>query len=628
MHSRRYLHCTLVVLLFLLGLLGLQTVRTDAGYLPLADVEHYTPTTDGNFVVFSRRITEQSSYYDLFSVATSGGQPVQLNQNGPLLGGEYAISPDSRWVIFTEDADQPAGWQQLVKVPVFGGRSILLTTAQSIFFPTPVEGDTISPDSQYVLVELYDATYPTSPQGLFSVSLEDGTRTRLDDATPFESSVVAVLISPDSQWVAFSINGMPSDGGRYVAPITGGALVPLGEGATDYRFTDDSRYMVFNRSISQAISGTNALVSMEPNGDNLTVLDTNLPELDFQLTPDGNQVVYRYALNESHFENAIYRVPVTGGTPQLLIEDAPGVNTVVRDLTNDYALLRVMDTTEEGNPRTYLDSVRLDGTTAPMLLTQNLGSKGFRNFLFANLSPDGQNLVYSPIRYGGTPLTPFSVPLDGSTAPVQLAMTDTVYGWVFDSDSEYLYLSTTEGEDHSIVQVPIEGGETETLYTVTKPVMGLELYHQEIAPNRVLFRQYLAKSWIQPLYIASTDNSAVQFGASHQLVEELSGTHTSEVELHLASLTTITAQVDVVGGTATEGEDYTFTPLTVTIAPGETSASVPVTILADEEKEGEETIILEISGIEGGVAGEPMTQTITIAEMVYRRWLPLITHNR
>jgi Tol biopolymer transport system component len=628
MHSRRYLHCTLVVLLFLLGLLGLQTVRTDAGYLPLADVERYTPTTDGNFVVFSRRITEQSSYYDLFSVSTNGGQSVQLNQKGPLLGGAYTISPDSRWVIFTEDADQPIGWQELVKVPVSGGRSIPLTTGQSIFSPITSEVGTISPDSQYILVELYDASYPTSPRGLFSVSLEDGTRTRLDDATPFESNVVSVLISPDSQWVAFSIHGMPSGGGSYVAPITGGSLVPLGEGATDYRFTDDSEYMVFNSSISQAISATNALVSMEPNGDNLTVLDTNLPELYFQITPDGNQVVYSYALNDSHFENAIYRVPVTGGTPQLLIQDMLGVNTVVRDLTNDYALLRVMDTTEEGNPQTYLDSMRLDGTTAPTRLTQNLGSKGFRNFLFANLSPDGQSLVYSPIRYGGIPLTPFSVPLDGSRPSVQLAMTDTVYGWVFDSDSAYLYLSTTEGERHSIVRIPIEGGDTETLYTVTNPVMGLELYPTEIAPNRVLFRQYLAKSWIQPLYIASTDDSAVQFGASYQLVEELSGTYTSEVELHLASLTTITAQVDVVGGTATGGEDYTFAPLTVTFAPGETSASVPVTILADEEEEGEETIILEISNIEGGIAGEPISQTITIADTVYRWWLPLTTHNR
>ncbi len=60
--------------------------------------------------------------------------------------------------------------------------------------------------------------------------------------------------------------------------------------------------------------------------------------------------------------------------------------------------------------------------------------------------------------------------------------------------------------------------------------------------------------------------------------------------------------VNVAGGTATAGSDYSITPSTLTIAAGDTSAAFTVTIIDDPDTEPEETTIFELTNLTGSGA--------------------------
>lgn len=180
-----------------------------------------------------------------------------------------------------------------------------------------------------------------------------------------------------------------------------------------------------------------------------------------------------------------------------------------------------------------------------------------------------------------------------------------------------------------LYQTSIIGGTPVPLFFAPTSDATLALSPLELPDGKVLFFVYDSdSSSTGQVMVADTALSTIQFSGTGDLTEELSGTYATTVTLDSASLTTLTAQVNVSGGTATAGEDYTFTPLIVTFAPGEMSAPIPITLLEDEEDEPTETLILELSNIEGGVAGTPLTQTITIAETVYRQWIPFTSHQR
>jgi hypothetical protein len=62
---------------------------------------------------------------------------------------------------------------------------------------------------------------------------------------------------------------------------------------------------------------------------------------------------------------------------------------------------------------------------------------------------------------------------------------------------------------------------------------------------------------------------------------------------------TYTVQYAVIGGTATPGDDYSFTPGTLTFSPGQTTRNISIDIVDDGEPEEDETIILELSNATG-----------------------------
>jgi hypothetical protein len=62
---------------------------------------------------------------------------------------------------------------------------------------------------------------------------------------------------------------------------------------------------------------------------------------------------------------------------------------------------------------------------------------------------------------------------------------------------------------------------------------------------------------------------------------------------------TYTVQYAVIGGTATPGDDYSFTPDTFTYTPGQSTKNIVINIVNDGVPEEDETIILELSNATG-----------------------------
>ena|GEM_PF-924239 len=79
-----------------------------------------------------------------------------------------------------------------------------------------------------------------------------------------------------------------------------------------------------------------------------------------------------------------------------------------------------------------------------------------------------------------------------------------------------------------------------------------------------------------------------------------------------------TVDVVLVGGSATDTVDFTFTPQTITFPAGSsngTNRSVDVTIIDDGSQEGPETVVLGLTNVTGPVpVGTPNTHTLTITD--------------
>ena len=69
-----------------------------------------------------------------------------------------------------------------------------------------------------------------------------------------------------------------------------------------------------------------------------------------------------------------------------------------------------------------------------------------------------------------------------------------------------------------------------------------------------------------------------------------------------------------VGGTATNGTDYTTIPTSVVIPAGSASATITVTPIDDTASEGNETVVVTLSSSASYTVGSPSAATVTIAD--------------
>ena len=83
----------------------------------------------------------------------------------------------------------------------------------------------------------------------------------------------------------------------------------------------------------------------------------------------------------------------------------------------------------------------------------------------------------------------------------------------------------------------------------------------------------------------------------------------------LSAATTVPVTVDLnFSGTATPTADYTISATQIIVAPGTTSGSITVAAALDDEDEPDETVVVDIANVTGGVESGIQQQTTTITD--------------
>ena len=106
----------------------------------------------------------------------------------------------------------------------------------------------------------------------------------------------------------------------------------------------------------------------------------------------------------------------------------------------------------------------------------------------------------------------------------------------------------------------------------------------------------------------------VQFDSSASSGSEALTPANLAVSLSGTSGVTVTVDYAAVGGTATDPDDYSLAPGTLTFLPGETTKNIPVTINDDAVDEADETVIVALSNPTNAVLGANSQHTYTIID--------------
>ncbi len=117
----------------------------------------------------------------------------------------------------------------------------------------------------------------------------------------------------------------------------------------------------------------------------------------------------------------------------------------------------------------------------------------------------------------------------------------------------------------------------------------------------------------EPALVGSQEASVTLLNDVEQIPEADPSEYTVEVRRRGNIDSTVSVPI-VTGGTATNGEDYTGVPGNVAFAPGELSKRITLTVVDDEEVEGEETIELSLMEGDGYSVSDPSTTTIAILD--------------
>jgi uncharacterized delta-60 repeat protein len=129
------------------------------------------------------------------------------------------------------------------------------------------------------------------------------------------------------------------------------------------------------------------------------------------------------------------------------------------------------------------------------------------------------------------------------------------------------------------------------------------------------------------------ERRALGFAPAEVSVAETLITATLTVRLTQTAAQTVTVQYRVLGGSATNGQDYTLAPGTLTFAPGQSVQRIAVALADDSADEPDETVIVSLSGPSNAILGANASFTLTIADddameppptAPYRAYLPFI----
>jgi hypothetical protein len=119
--------------------------------------------------------------------------------------------------------------------------------------------------------------------------------------------------------------------------------------------------------------------------------------------------------------------------------------------------------------------------------------------------------------------------------------------------------------------------------------------------------------------VASATEPEVQFASAASVVGEADGESAVELTLSRPLRAPVTVQVAVAGGTAMaqdrcSGEDVALSATSITFAPGDTRALVPLRLRDDDRPEADESLDLTITRVDRARTGRIAAHTLTITD--------------
>jgi chitinase len=157
--------------------------------------------------------------------------------------------------------------------------------------------------------------------------------------------------------------------------------------------------------------------------------------------------------------------------------------------------------------------------------------------------------------------------------------------------------TATAGSDYSAVSGKLTFNKNQTSKSIVVPILGDRLIEAN-EKFSVQLSNSKGASIADGLGVVTIVDNEPRVGISNPtLLEGDSGeaTMTFSVTLQIAYDLPVTVNYETGDGTATPGDDYTVASGTVTIAPGQTSQSIPIAVKGDRVVETDETIPVNLT---------------------------------
>jgi len=494
------------------------------------DVAFFEIAPDGSHVVYHAD-EEIDEVNELYSVSLDGQRRVNISGTVENYGvtsafGRFQISRDSAWVVFRAHLTPDGGTIGLLSVPLDGSAppTDLNGPLFGPFGSFPGDGDfEITPDSSRVL-------FSGAPgHSAFTTPIDgSGSKAQLDAPNIW---ITRNQISPDStrlvwnDWRDHGVHAQSLDGSTPPVRLDNGPGT-----VTDNLFpiTPDGSRIVFTAVEGPPWQGGYFSTRLDGSGPIVKISDlllhnggqTLVNPSDYQLTPNGQNLVYRFNA-ESDNKIELYVRPVDGSEAGRLLTDpnsnGSGPSNGAFSVSPDSEHV-VFFSTDPASDVRELFANSLAGDSLPWKLNAPF-TEGYLSR--AAFTPDGGRVVYHNVvneplerasRYQPTVLSAHIAPIDGSIAPIELISDPAGPAVIWDSriapDGSFVVFSIDNDgffyglneydfpETHVLFAVPTTGG-------VPRPVT------ERLGDGRKIIDYQIAHDSRSIIYLANQEDTDV-----------------------------------------------------------------------------------------------------------------------
>ena len=397
---------------------------------------------DGTTVVY-RSDRESAQTHELWRVPVTGGASAKLS--GPLPPGgsvtaNWLLTADGGRVAYIADGTVD-GEFEVYSVPIDGGPPVTLSGPLDPGTPT---GDAGIPELSHDKTRVFFPVSGCPEQGLYTVPVSGGTAVRLHPQLPQDRSFLGpatvpsglVFLADPEQRGKLELHHAPADASHPSVKLShafsGTAFEP---GLLDFELSPSGDYVVYRTSSSEARVGLHA-TRTDRTG---TPVPLSLPgQSTKHCTPIGCRPEYAVTADDAYLvyrsDADLWSVPLVGGVAPRRLNQSIAAGGRIGTPTDSTFIVRYDPTfllSPDGSHALYaadvsgggkveLYSVPVDGSRAPIKLSAQMVALGDVQMFF--MSPDGTRALYVADASIDLRYELFSVPLDGSLPPVTLSL--------------------------------------------------------------------------------------------------------------------------------------------------------------------------------------------------------------